>query len=407
MPPSVYNKFPEFWNIIARHRNTFTEIAKSTRFRAFVSSPLNFIFRFPIVQDLPLKISYFRYSQRRKLEQAPEVKLEFNTTNLLQSSVSRFLSEHNPEDWRVRFTPTLLDSDIDWFTAVAAELFQPPLFLPTPNLRCLTINPDCNDLTLYRFAGLFLAICLLHERRVEARLAPWLFKQLLAIPPTLRDLELIDVVKARSLRRILSEPAGQLGLFFAASIPGPDGVTEVELVPGGAAIPVTDGNKVEYVKELLKLEFHRLARDQLEALKSGFVAVVEQGEIQMFTADELEMLICGSPKINVDDLEKNVIISAPYSREHPVIKTFFAMLRKWDEAQLGRLLWFITGSSALPVGGFEVLKKAGIGIQIEPVADVTVLPTAHTCFAILDLPQYQSGEIMETMFNRALDASHY
>jgi hypothetical protein len=160
------------------------------------------------------------------------------------------------------------------------------------------------------------------------------------------------------------------------------------------------------VKELLRLEFHRLAIDQLDAFRSGFIAVVEQGEIQMFTPDELELLICGTPKISVDDFEKNVIVSAPYSREHAVIKAFFAMLKKWDQAQLAKLLWFITGSSALPVGGFEALKKAGSAIQIEPVSDPTVLPTAHTCFGILDLPPYPSTEVMEVMFARALDASH-
>jgi hypothetical protein len=199
-----------------------------------------------------------------------EIKLEFIPPDLLATSVARLLGDHRPEDWRVRFTPRLLDSDLDWFTAVAGEPFRPPLFLPTPNIRCLTVNPDCVDLDLYRFAGLFLAICLLHERRVEARLALWLFKHFLGLPATLRDLELVHVVKA--------------GLFFAASVPGPGGATELQ-------------------KELVRLEFHRRAREQLEAFPSRFVAVVDQGE----------MLICGAPKISVDDLERNVIVSAPYS----------------------------------------------------------------------------------------------
>jgi hypothetical protein len=409
MPPSVYNKFPEFWTIIARHRATLTEIARATRFRAFISSPLNFIFRFPIVQDLALKLSYFSYSQRRKLEKAPEIKLEFATADLLAVSVARFASERRPEDWRVRFTPTLLESDVDWFTAVAAELFRPPLFLPTPNLRCVTVNPELRsaaDLELYRFAGLFLGLCLLQERRVEARLAPWLLKQILQTPVTLRDMELIDAVKARSLRRLLAEPAAQLGLFFTASAPGARGPEEVELVPGGGAIPVDDGNKAEYVKELLRLEFHRLARAQAAALREGFLAVVEQSEVQMFTADELELLICGTPKISADDLRRNAIISAPYSLEHPVVKAFFAMVQRWDDAQRARLLWFVTGSSALPAGGFEALRRGGCPIQIEPAGDPAALPTAHTCFAILDLPPYPSAEVMEAMFARALDACH-
>jgi hypothetical protein len=273
----------------------------------------------------------------------------------------------------------------------------------------VTVNPDLRsdaDLRRYRFAGIFLGLCLLQERRVDARLAPWLLKQILQTPVTLRDMELIDAVKARSLRRLLAEPASQLGLFFAASVPGEHGLEEIELVPGGSAIPVDDGNKAEYVKELLRLEFHRLAKDQSAAFCDGFLAVVEQGEVQMFTPDELELLICGTPKISADDLRKNVIVSAPYSLEHPVVKAFFGMLERWDEAQRAKLLWFVTGSSALPAGGFEALRRSGCPIQIEPATDVKALPTAHTCFAILDLPPYPSVEAMEVMFARALDACH-
>jgi hypothetical protein len=163
---------------------------------------------------------------------------------------------------------------------------------------------------------------------------------------------------------------------------------------------------VRYVKEMLRFHFQNVAQKQIAAFRAGFFAVVEQKEIQMFTADELEMLICSSPKINVDDLRRNCIISSPYSLEHPVIKMFFAMLRKWNDLQLAKLLWFITGSSRLPIGGFDALKKSGTVIQIERVSDTSLLPLAHTCFAILDLPSYPSVEVMEKMFLTAFELSH-
>jgi hypothetical protein len=409
MPISVYNKFPEFWQIVARHRTALTEIVRTTRFRAFISSPLNFIFRFPIVEDLPLKLSYFRYSQRMKLEDAPEVKLEFTQDGLIEQSIQKMIVDKQPEDWRVKFTPTLLEATKDWFTAVAAELFIKGPFIRTPNLRCFTIKPEGTsevDLLALKFAGFFIGLSLLQEKKVNIRLAPWIFKQLLDTPVTLRDMELVDVVVARSYRRLLKEPAGQLGLFFTVGVERDGRPTEVELIPNGARTPVTDRNKVEYVREMLKFHFHHIAEQQVQAFRAGFFAVIEQKEIQMFTADELEMLICGQPKMDVEDLRKNCIISAPYSLEHPVIKAFFAMLQKWDEGQLGKLLWFITGSSELPIGGFEVLKKNGCPIQIEPITDALALPTAHTCFSILDLPPYASVELMEAMFVKALEACH-
>jgi hypothetical protein len=359
---------------------------------------------------LPLKFSYFGYSQRIKLEEAPEVKLEFAQDQLIQQSIQRMIVDRQPEDWRVKFTPTLLNATDDWFTAVAAELFVKGPFVRTPNLRCYTINPEQTseaDLLALKFAGFFIGLCLLQDKKVNIRLAPWIFKQLLDTPVTLRDMELVDVVVARSYRRLLKEPAGELGLFFTVGVERDGKPTEVELIPNGARTPVTDRNKVEYVREMLKFHFHHLAEQQVQAFRAGFFAVIEQKEIHMFTSDELEMLICGKPKIDVEDLRKNCVISAPYSLEHPVIKTFFTLIQKWDEGQLGKLLWFITGSSELPIGGFEVLKKAGAPIQIEPTTDVSALPTAHTCFSILDLPPYASVDLMEVMFVKALEACHH
>ena len=171
----------------------------------------------------------------------------------------------------------------------------------------------------------------------------------------------------------------------------------------GAQIAVTDANKDQYVREMLKFHFHNHALEQIKAFREGFFTVVEQREIQMFTADELEILVCGSPKIDVEDMRKNCIISSPYSQQHRVVKMFFSMLKGWSQAKLAKLLWFITGSSQLPVDGFDGLKKAGLTIQIERAVKSNRIPEAHTCFAILDLPEYPAIEIMEEMFSLALD----
>jgi hypothetical protein len=53
-----------------------------------------------------------------------------------------------------------------------------------------------------------------------------------------------------------------------------------------------------------------------------------------------------------------------------------------------------------------VLKKHGCPIQIEPTTDASALPTAHTCFSILDLPPYASVDLMEAMFFKAFEACH-
>lgn len=408
MPLGIYNRFPAFWDLVAKHKWVLTEVAKGVRFHAFIASPLNFIFRFPIVQDLDLKLSYFAYSQRKKLEHCEEVKLEFQNENVLENSVKAMMDDKQLSDWKVKFVPSVLDSDTEWYEIVAKELFGSAkgLFKLTPNLRCLTVNPDRNspeDLKLFKFAGFFVAFSLLQGKKIPAHFAPSLFKQLLDTPMNLRDMEIIDVTVARSYRRILTEPAAQLGLFFTVGFEKDGKPTEVELIPNGAQKAVTDENKEQYVKEMLKFHFNNHGQEQIKAFREGFFTLVEQREIQMFTADELEVLICGSPKIDVEDMFKNCIISSPYSRDHRTVKMFFAMLKSWSQAKLAKLLWFITGSSQLPVDGFTGLKKSGLVIQIERALRPNRVPEAHTCFAILDLPEYTTVDLMEQMFSLALD----
>ncbi|KAH0786159.1 E3 ubiquitin-protein ligase NEDD4-like [Histomonas meleagridis] len=405
---SIYNKFPEFWNLMTKHRLTFTMMARSLRFSAFISSPLSFIFRFPLVFDTQLKINFFNHLQKKKLEKQGTQKLEIQNANVLENSIKEMLVEKSPSDWAENVTVTVLDSENDWYTDIVKELFDPKngIFRLTPNLRCLDVNPErCSeeDLMKYKFAGFFLALSLKQNKKLNISLAPSIFKHLLRTKMNLHDLEIIDLTVARSYQRILNEPAEGLGLFFTIGVEREGKPVEIELIPNGSKIPVTEENKKTYIEEMLKFHFTNYAQKQIEAFKEGFYSLLNVKEIQLFTADELEMLLCGVPKIEVEDLRKNCIISLPYSLEHPVVKRFFAMLKKWDQITLGKLLWFITGSSQLPIGGFETLKKYGQVIHIEKGSNPNSPPMSHTCFSILDLPEYQSLDYMEQMFFVALD----
>lgn len=53
------------------------------------------------------------------------------------------------------------------------------------------------------------------------------------------------------------------------------------------------------------------------------------------------------------------------------------------------IIIFFIGSFKVPLGGFKNFK-----IKIERVFDKESLPSAHTCFNQLDLPEYESEEKM-------------
>ena len=59
--------------------------------------------------------------------------------------------------------------------------------------------------------------------------------------------------------------------------------------------------------------------------------------------------------------------------------------RELSEEDKRKFLLFLTGSDRIPARGMEAVK-----LTIQRTADATFLPVAHTCFNLLDLPEYTS-----------------
>ena len=119
--------------------------------------------------------------------------------------------------------------------------------------------------------------------------------------------------------------------------------------------------------------------------------MIPQKDLSMFSPNELDLLICGVPEVDVDDMEKNCVITRPLTKDSDVVKFFFSAIRKWSSEDLAKLLLFITGSSQIPIGGFATLKDSH-PITIQPGGDADRLPVAHTCMNTLDLPYYKTED---------------
>lgn len=71
-------------------------------------------------------------------------------------------------------------------------------------------------------------------------------------------------------------------------------VKEIELVPGGKNIQVSQDNKEEFVRLFIEYEFKKQCAPQLASFKRGFERMVEKEIIKtILTPDDLEQLICG------------------------------------------------------------------------------------------------------------------
>ena len=127
----------------------------------------------------------------------------------------------------------------------------------------------------------------------------------------------------------------------------------------------------------------------------------------MFSPSELDLMICGNPIIDINDMRNNTKFLYPYHNDHPVINMFFNVLSKWNSENLAKFLFFLTGSSQVPVNGFKAYVDMDKQIKIDHKYDKNSLCVAHTCFNKLELPEYDNEDIMNSKLLRAIDECEY
>lgn len=78
-----------------------------------------------------------------------------------------------------------------------------------------------------------------------------------------------------------------------------------ELKPDGQNIPVTEGNKREYVQRACNMKMRESIKTQIDSFLKGFYEIIPKELISIFNEQELELLISGLPTIDIDDLKAN------------------------------------------------------------------------------------------------------
>ena len=81
---------------------------------------------------------------------------------------------------------------------------------------------------------------------------------------------------------------------------------------------------------------------------------------ERFDFQELELLLCGLPDIDVSDWMNNSEYTGDYERKgasHKVVKYFWEVVGEdFSQEQRARLLQFTTGTSGVPASGFAMLQ---------------------------------------------------
>ena len=160
---------------------------------------------------------------------------------------------------------------------------------------------------------------------------------------------------------------------------------------------MTDDNKLEYVNLVAAHKMTNAIKEQIAAFTEGFNDIVPHEIISILNPSELELLISGTPEIDIDDLKNNTEYVG-YTTSAPQVRWFWEVVKDLSEEDRARLLMFVTGTSKVPLDGFKALQ--GISgpqrFQIHKAyGGGKRLCSAHTCFNQLDLPEYSTKEELQ------------
>ena len=193
-------------------------------------------------------------------------------------------------------------------------------------------------------------------------MARFLYKHLLGFPITFDDLSELDYDYYKSLKALvdMGESVEDACVDFTVMEDHLGVKTQVDLIPDGSNVDVTKDNIGEYLEASLRYRMMDRIQPQLTELLLGFFDVVPEPALTIFDCNELELVLCGLPTIDMADWQMYTAYEGAFKTaqaNHKVVKWFWEVVTEdFDVERQARLLQFVTGTSGVPSRGFSVLQ---------------------------------------------------
>lgn len=332
------------------------------------------------------------------------------------NKISKILSINLRKKLRIQFkNEEGLDSGgpiKEWFNLVIKEALNPNLgYFKFSSDNKLTIRPSLDGKIdpyykrFYRFVGRMIGLAIFNNCNIDVAFDKVCYKSILNKECIFTDLKDVDPSYFQSLSYILNNDINDQEFFFEHEYTELGETKIIELIENGSNVKVTNENKKKYI--MLKTNFLLTSEisDLIDLIKEGLFEVIDEDLMIIFSELELEQLICGSSNIDVQDLKKNTEIY-DYQKKSKVIQWFWRALENFSEVEKKNLLKFVTGSDRVPYGGFAYLYCNNTESRFKIYksnASNDSLPVSHTCSNILELPEYESYEILSFKLLQAIN----
>ncbi|KAM9477007.1 putative E3 ubiquitin-protein ligase HERC3 [Clarias gariepinus] len=250
----------------------------------------------------------------------------------------------------------------------------------------------------YFLLGLLCGLAFYNNSVVHMPFPLALFKKLLNITPSLEDFAELSPVIAQSLQYLLNysdDDAENMEMTYTVVWNN----REVELDPSEPDKAVTSSNKDLFVNSYMDYVLNRSVERVFNEFKRGFYKVCDKKLVKFFQPEELRGVMLGSEEYDWDTFKTNATYEGGFHAKHPTIVLFWEAFEELSSQDKKSFLLFVTGFDRVPILGMGQVR-----MTVRPFFNSTEdhLPHALTCHTLLDLPVYQSKEILQTKLVEAI-----
>jgi ubiquitin-protein ligase E3 C len=233
------------------------------------------------------------------------------------------------------------------------------MIYPSPSAR-MVHGPD--NMKLFEFVGKVVGKALFEGIVVEPKFAHFFLSKLLGNFNQLNDLPSLDMELYKNLMflKTYDGDAADLALNMTVVENALGESKEVELVPGGSRVDVTNDNKLRYVHLVANYHLNVQLKEASAAFCSGMHSVIDflpKEYIKMFSEPELQVLLSGTQKpLDVNDLKEHTRYTGGYHSRDKHVSRFWKVVGGLDQKDQALLLRFVTSCQRSPLLGWKTLQ---------------------------------------------------
>ncbi|KAG9414085.1 hypothetical protein AC1031_013294 [Aphanomyces cochlioides] len=273
-------------------------------------------------------------------------------------------------DGQLSSEEAIIDAHYKWYG------MRTPVLVYIKESECYWINEYTkqNSRKYLELLGWLMAISILHQIHMDCRLHVVLFQLLLGERFDVHSIELLDNSLYQSWKKL-----NAMDNFEA--------FLQMEELPLNMSVD-------EYIEHVVQVKWDNLSW-QLSSIREGFSRLLPLTELQecMILDYNFQSLVCGSvPRedFNIRDIFL-VSMDEEFAQCQYLHDAVWYILDNLSPSDKRRFVKFVTGVDKLPVPGTEILRielPYTVISASERAKQLLVLPQAHTCDNVLDLPNY-------------------